>query len=115
MALFKKTKYSIVTPPAKEEIPAGLWIKCKGCSNVIYRTKLEENLQVCPQCNYHYPMTAQERIALLADEGSFMEMDPGLDSVDALQFGGNGIYLEKLEQSKKKTGMTDAIVCGVAT
>jgi len=115
MALFKKTKYTIVTPPAKKEIPAGLWIKCKGCSNVIYKTKLEENLQVCPQCNCHYPMTAEERVVLLTDEGSFMEMDAGLESVDTLQFGGNGVYAEKLEQSKKKTGMNDAIVCGPAS
>lgn len=115
MPLFKKANYAIVTPPTKKEIPAGLWIKCKGCTQVIYKTKLEENLQVCPQCGYHYPMTAAERIALLTDKDSFKEIDADLLSVDALNFAGSGVYPEKLASSKKKTGMKDAVVCGTAT
>lgn len=114
MALFKKSKYSIVTPVARKEIPAGLWLKCKGCATVLYKSKLEENLQVCAQCGYHYPMTAPERIALLTDADSFREMDADLRSVDPLEFGGKGVYPEKYEASVKKTGMNEAIVCGTA-
>jgi acetyl-CoA carboxylase carboxyl transferase subunit beta len=114
MPLFTKTQYSIVPPSAKKEIPAGLWLKCKGCSTVIYRTKLEDNLQVCPHCEYHYPMTAAERISLLTDKDTFQEMDDSLESVDVLAFDGKGVYGEKLKASKEKTKLNDAIVCGTA-
>ena len=115
MSLFKKrAQYTIVTPPAKKEIPAGLWLKCKGCATVIYKSKLDENLQVCPHCEFHYPLTAAERIRLLSDEASFVEMDANLTSVDALGFAGTGIYPQKLAESTAKTGMTDAIVTGTA-
>ena len=67
-ALFKKHDTAIETPSSKKEIPAGLWLKCKGCEEVLYRAKLEENLQVCPHCSHHYPMTAHERITLLTDK-----------------------------------------------
>ena len=112
MALFKKANYTIVTPPQKKEIPIGLWIKCKGCSQVIYRTKLEENLQVCPQCGFHYPMTIDERLAQLVDKDSFQEVDADLTSIDSLNFAGTGVYPEKLAKDQKKTGLKDAIVCG---
>ncbi|MFA5206827.1 MAG: acetyl-CoA carboxylase, carboxyltransferase subunit beta [Lentisphaeria bacterium] len=115
MALFKKrAQYTIVTPPAKKEIPAGLWLKCKGCSTVIYKTKLDENLQVCPHCDYHYPLTAEERIRLLTDAGSFVERDANLTSVDALAFAGTGVYAKKLEESTAKSGMKDAVITGTA-
>ncbi|MFA4945632.1 MAG: acetyl-CoA carboxylase, carboxyltransferase subunit beta [Lentisphaeria bacterium] len=115
MTFFKKPKYAIVTPPTKKEIPAGLWLKCKGCSQVIYRTKLEESLQVCPHCGYHYPMTAAERIALLTDPGSFRETDAGLASADPLQFADGKTYPDKIRGSQIKTGLTDAVVTGTAT
>jgi len=115
MPLFKKNKYSTVRSTARRGIPAGLWLKCKGCGNVIYRSKLEENLQLCPECGYHYPLTARQRIELLTDRKSFREMDANLDSVDVLGFAGTGVYEQKLEASKKKTGMTEAVLCGTAT
>ncbi len=118
MPLFKKTQYSTlsVTPqPVKREIPPGLWEKCKGCDAVVYGDKIKGNNQICPECGYHYPLTASERIEQLTDAGSFKEIDGRMTSVDILDFAGNGVYPEKLAGSKKKTGMTDAIVCGTAT
>ena len=114
MAIFNKPKYSTVRPSAKREIPPGLWLKCKGCGACIYRTRLEANCHVCPECEYHYPLTADQRLALLTDDGTFAEMDAALDSVDVLSFAGSGIYAEKLAASKRKTGMTEAVVCGTA-
>ncbi len=113
MALFRKPQYSTVRA-SKKEIPQGLWIKCKGCALVIYQSKVQENLNVCPECGYHYPMTAQERIASLTDGDSFSEIDSDLESVDALEFSGDNIYSQKLAASKEKTGMKDAMVCGTA-
>ena len=115
MPIFKKPKYSTVRPPStKREIPPGLWLKCKGCEACIYRVRLEGNCHVCPECEYHYPLTAAQRIDLLTDEGAFTEMYAELTSVDVLGFAGNGIYGEKLAASKEKTGMTEAVVCGTA-
>ena len=130
-ALFRKSKYSTISgihaePPAphhagltaeplkKKEIPEGLWEKCKKCEEIIYTKTREENLNLCPRCSYHYPMTAQQRIALLTDEGSFREIDADIESVDTLRFEGVASYTDKLAASKKKTGLTDAVVCGHA-
>ena len=114
MALFKRRNYSTVRPARKKDIPPGLWVKCKGCHTALYRSKLDDNLQVCPHCGYHYPLTAWQRIELLTDDGSFNEMDDSLESVDAIDFAGNDIYKEKLAASHKKSGLRDAVVCGDA-
>ncbi len=113
MALFRKPQYSTVRS-SKKEIPEGLWIKCKGCGVVVYQSKIKDNHSVCPECGYHYPLTAWERIEILTDQDSFSEIDPDLSSVDALSFCGNNIYVEKLAAAKKKTEMKDAIICGTA-
>ncbi len=114
MPLFKKTRYSTVRTAPKKDIPAGLWLKCKGCEAIVYQSSLAENRNVCPKCDFHYPLTAQERIELLTDPGSFSEIDPALRSVDALQFAGGTVYVGKLEEARAKTGLNDAIVCGTA-
>lgn len=111
MAFFRKPKYSTIRS-SKKEIPPGLWIKCKGCGIVIYQNKIRENQNVCQECGYHYPLTAWERIESLTDEGTFAEIDGNLESVDHLEFSDKKIYPEKLENSRKKTGMNEAIVCG---
>ena len=114
MPLFRKLQYSTVRAP-KRDIPEGLWHKCNGCGVVVYRAKIADNLSVCPECDFHYPLTAEQRIELLTDEGSFREVDSQLTSLDPLDFaGGNGMYEEKLEAAYKKTGLNDAIVCGTA-
>jgi len=116
MSIFRKKKYSTIRPVSikKKDIPKGIWDKCKSCNEVIYQDKLKENLNICPKCSFHNPMTASERIKLLTDDGSFKEVDESIESVDTLKFEGIS-YSDKLEANKKKTGMKDAVVCGTAT
>jgi len=115
MALFKRRKYSTVRTTVKHDVQPDSWLKCKGCGSVIYRSKLDENHEVCSECNHHYPLTAAERIELLTDARSFKELDATLSSIDVLKFGGPGAYVEKLEAARTKSGLTDAIVCGSGT
>jgi len=116
MSIFnKKKKYSTLhSVKKKNDIPHGLWDKCKSCNEVVYRKKMQENLYVCPKCSYHIPLTAQQRIELLTDQDSFASFDDNMESVDVLKFEGVATYTDKLEANKKKTGMKDAIVCGLA-
>jgi len=111
MALFGKPKYTIVRLK-KKDIPDGLWTKCEECSEVLYNKTLDENLKVCPKCNYHFTLGAYERIATLLDEGTFEEFDKDMDSRDPLLFKGPKTYKEKLSQDQKSTGMRDAAITG---
>lgn len=113
MPLFNKLQYSTLkTPSRKKEIPEGLWLKCKGCETIVYRSKIEDNNNVCPTCGFHYPLAAKKRIDLLTDKNTFSEFDEGLSSRDPLNFAGGEIYPQKLKKSEKKTGLKDAVVCG---
>lgn len=96
-------------------IPDGSWVKCKSCSQTLYTDRLEDNLQVCWYCNCHLPMNSPTRIKSLTDPDSFKEMDGALRSVDRLHFVDSRPYSERLVESEKKTGLSDAIICGSAT
>lgn len=111
MALFGKPKYTLVKVKRKE-IPEGIWSKCPECQAPSYSKTLKDNFNVCPGCNYHFLLTAPERVSLLMDEGTFEEMDAGLTSVDPLDFKGPKTYKEKLDSDRKKTGLTDAVITG---
>ena len=114
MPLFKKLQYSTVKSTQKKEIPEGLWMKCKGCETIIYRSKVEDNNNVCPDCGHHYPLPAYDRAKLLSDKDSFREIDPDMTSQDPLEFADGEVYPKKLESSKQKSGLNDAIICGTA-
>jgi acetyl-CoA carboxylase carboxyl transferase subunit beta len=111
MALFGKPKYTIVKLKRKE-IPDGLWTKCEECSEVLYNKTLDENLRVCPKCDYHFVLGAHERIAMLIDKDSFDELDGQLISDDPLQFKGPKTYKEKILQDQAATGLKDAVITG---
>lgn len=113
MAWFKKTRE--VKAEKKVKIPEGLWVKCDICKEIIYKKELEKNLQVCPKCNYHFRISASERINLIADEGSFMEIDAELSTTDPLNFKDTIPYKYRLEENKKKTGLKEATIYGDAT
>ncbi|MGE5300579.1 MAG: acetyl-CoA carboxylase, carboxyltransferase subunit beta [Acidobacteriota bacterium] len=113
MAWFKKSKE--IKTDKKVKIPEGLWVKCESCREIIYKREIEKNLQICPKCNYHFRISARERLGLLVDEGSFIEMDAGLTSNDPLAFRDKVPYREKLEENKRKTGLEDAAISGEAT
>ncbi|HLL49958.1 MAG TPA: acetyl-CoA carboxylase, carboxyltransferase subunit beta [Thermomicrobiales bacterium] len=98
------------------QIPEDLWIKCAKCGELIYSRELERNYQVCPKCSYHFRLRARERIALLADPGSFVELHATVLPEDPLGFAdGVGSYDRKLEQTQDKSGEPEAIVVGGAT
>lgn len=111
MALFGKPKYTIVRLK-KKDIPDGLWTKCVGCSEVLYNKALDENLKVCPKCNYHFVLSAYERINMLADSQTFQEFDKDLESLDPLDFKGPKTYKEKISQDQQSTGLKDAVITG---
>ena len=110
--MFGKPKYTIVKIAKKKDIPEGLWTKCEECGEIIYNKALEENMKVCPKCSYHFVLTAQERITMLLDAGSFEERDSGLRSMDPLQFKGPRTYEEKLKQDEADTGLSEACISG---
>ena len=115
MSLFSSGKYSTLkkrTGESRMVIPDGSWVKCKNCSQTLYTDRLADTLQVCWNCGAHLPMTAPERIAMLSDEGSFVEMFSNLRSVDALKFTDSKPYTARLAESIKKTGMNEAVICG---
>jgi acetyl-CoA carboxylase carboxyl transferase subunit beta len=111
MALFGKPKYTIVRLK-KKEIPDGLWTKCEECQETLYNKTLEENFRVCPKCNYHFLLSAYERINVLFDKDTFAEFDKDMLSLDPLDFKGPKTYKEKLKQDQEATGMKDAVISG---
>ena len=113
MAIFKKPILRSRAHKARE-MPEGLWTKCPGCGEVIHNLALAENLHVCPKCSHHFTMGSKERIASLADPGSFVETDAALTSVDSLEFKGVATYADRLASYKEKTGLVDAILTGTA-
>lgn len=111
MTIFKKPTLKF-SNKKKREMPEGLWTKCPGCSEMVHHLAVEENLRVCPKCDYHFSMGAGERIATLVDEGSFEEVDAAMSAVDPLGFKGVATYEERLETYRKKTGLVDAVITG---
>ncbi|SHH46965.1 acetyl-CoA carboxylase, carboxyltransferase subunit beta [Tepidibacter thalassicus] len=85
------------------------WIKCSSCNNDIFKKEVEENLNVCPKCNYHFKFSARERIDLLIDEGTFVELDKDLTSINILNFPE---YEEKIDKYSKKTKEKEAVITG---
>jgi acetyl-CoA carboxylase carboxyl transferase subunit beta len=112
MAWFKKTKD--IRIDKKGKIPEGLWVKCDGCKEVVYKKEIDKNLKVCPKCNYHFRISARERLKLLVDEGSFVELDEGLVTVDPLNFKDTVSYKDRVKEKQKKTGLKEAVISGDA-
>lgn len=98
----------------KRDLPDGLWLKCDGCSQMVFKKQVEERLQVCPECNYHFRISAKERIAITVDEGSFQELYGDLEPVDYLGFVDRKTYLQRIEDEQAKTGLKDACLIGTA-
>lgn len=106
-----KNKYATVTTKSKLTIDVvdDNWKKCNRCNEIIYNEDLKDNLNICPKCGNYFRLTAFERIELLIDAGTFIEEDMTLNSEDYLEFPG---YNEKLENSREKSRMLDAIISG---
>jgi acetyl-CoA carboxylase carboxyl transferase subunit beta len=115
MALFRKPKYIKVTVSKKKNIPGGLWTKCPDCGEIIYNKKLEENLYVCPKCNFHFTLDIHKRIDGLLDKDSFKEYYEDLETLDPLGFRGPKTYLDKLKKDRDLTGLREAAVVGTGS
>jgi acetyl-CoA carboxylase carboxyl transferase subunit beta len=112
MAWFKKARKPIASSTAEKpsRVPEGLWIKCPGCTQLIYKKDLEESLNVCPKCAHHFRIDATQRLCSLFDGGRYTEHFPNLISVDPLQFTDTKPYRQRLQHSIAATGLKDAII-----
>ncbi len=99
----------------KVTVPEGLWIKCNNCAEIVYSKEIDRNLKVCPKCDYHFRISARERIELLVDPGTFTEFDSQLQSEDPLGFKDSQKYVDRIKTARKKTGLNDAVISGICT
>ncbi len=115
MTWFRKEQFTVLkAPQLKDRIPDGLWYKCENCLNILYIKDFMQNLKVCPRCNFHARLNADERIAMLVDEGTFQEIDTNVLPTDPLKFVDSKPYSERLETAKQKANLTEAIKTGLA-
>jgi acetyl-CoA carboxylase carboxyl transferase subunit beta len=106
------TPSSAAMKRTKRGVPEGLWIRCPGCKGSIYRKEAEKLLNVCPKCEYHFYVSASERVRHVLDEGTFEEWDGHLMPSDPLEFADQKPYKERLVAEQKRTGLTDAALTG---
>ena len=114
MAWFWRRKGDEEARPKKVNIAEGLWVKCDSCKEIVYRAEVDRAGRVCPKCHYPFRLSARERIAGLADEGSFEEHAAALRSVDPLGFKDTKKYPDRLKQARAKTGLEEAVITGTA-
>ena len=107
--LFNKT---FDNKPAVKEEASSHWIKCKSCHSTMYYKEVENQNYVCPKCGYHIRIGVKERIALLADEETFVEHDASLEPVDPLEFMDKKTYKKRIEEGFAKTGRKSSVVAG---
>ena len=107
----KKKKYLTVQDSKQNDVPAGIMTKCPKCKKIMYTKELDENLNVCFNCDHHISLSAYKRIEAISDEDTFNEFDKGMTSANPLDFPG---YIEKIEKDQKKTDLNEAVVTGTA-
>lgn len=112
MAWFRKEKQPLQASREKRVQTEGLWVKCEGCKQIVWKRDLEGNLLCCPKCGYHFKMTAPERLTMLFDGGHYTEHDARLASPDPLGFVDTKPYRERLKKAQMQTGMKDALIAG---
>jgi len=116
MAWFKKTRKPIESTGEKpSRIPEGLWVKCPGCTQIIYNKDLDANQQVCPKCAHHFRISAADRLRSLFDDGKWTEHFSNLTSTDPLKFTDTKPYRNRLKDTIAKTGMKDAVIIATGT
>lgn len=102
---------NILTRP-KRGVPEGLWKRCPSCQATIFRKEVERRMGVCPECDYHWYVSARERIRQVLDEGTFEEWDADLEPCDPLEFVDKQPYCERLKLEQDRTGLKDACIVG---
>ena len=114
MPWFRKPKNLKSEPVPVEERRVkteNVFVKCEECDAPLYKRDLEESLQVCPHCNYHFRLDAPSRLAMLFNDGEYVELDAEVISIDPLEFTDTKPYPERLEQAKQVSGLPEAIIC----
>ena len=113
MGWFKRIQGGITTSTNdKKETPEGLWYKCPKCKHIAPTEEHESGLSVCEKCGYHERINADGYFSFLFDDGKFKELDPKMEAKDPLQFEDTKKYKDRLIQTKKKTGLKDALTSG---
>jgi acetyl-CoA carboxylase carboxyl transferase subunit beta len=112
MAWFKKTRKPIASSTAEKpsRVPEGLWVKCPGCTQLIYNKDLEASLNVCPKCAHHFRINATERLKALFDDADYQEHFADLTSTDPLQFTDTKPYRDRLKASQESSGLKDSVI-----
>jgi len=99
----------------RKEMPEGLWLRCPGCEHMLYKSNVERNLNVCPDCGHHFRISATTRIEYLVDEGSFQQMLDDLTTNDPLGFKfRDTTYKQRIKADEKKSGAKEAMLIGKA-
>ncbi len=110
-----KSKWNGFSLKPRKEMPAGLWVRCPGCEHMLYKSAVEKNLNVCPECNHHFRIEAATRIKYLADEDSFQEILGDLTTEDPLGFKfRETTYKQRIKDDAKKSGAKEAMLIGKA-
>jgi len=110
MAWFKRETGELDTSGEKKVRTEGLWVKCEGCRQIIWKKDLEENMNVCPKCDKHFRIDARTRLAQLLDDNLYESFDGNLASTDPLKFVDLKPYSSRLKQAQNDTGLKDAII-----
>lgn len=112
MSWFKKLLPSRIRTETsqKKGVPEGLWVKCLGCSEVLYGTELTKNLMVCPSCAFHHRISARERIEHILDEVGQEEIAASLEPIDRLKFKDSKKYKDRIYQAQRATGEKEALI-----
>src|SRR3984893_15904008 len=111
MAWFRKEKKPKEPTEKQTTIPEGLWVKCDDCKEVLYRKEVEQNLNVCPKCGYHFRLNARERFEILFDDGKYKEFAANIHSGDPLEFRDTKRYRDRLRVYEQRVGKGDAVLC----
>lgn len=115
MPWFRKTKDRKSEPVPVEERRVkteNVFVKCEECDAPLYKRDLEESLQVCPHCGYHFRLDAPSRLSMLFNDGVYQELDAEVISIDPLEFTDTKPYTERLEQAQRISGLPEAIISG---
>jgi acetyl-CoA carboxylase carboxyl transferase subunit beta len=117
MPWFRKKSQKIESVPAEERVvkTEGIFVKCDECDTALFKPDLEESLQVCQNCGYHFRLDARTRLSYLFDDGNYEELDNEVISIDPLEFVDSKPYPERLEQARRMTGLPEAIINGRGT
>ena len=110
MAWFKRESGELDTSGEKRVKTEGLWVKCEGCRQIIWKKDLEDNMNVCPKCDKHFRIDARTRLALLLDDNRYETFDGDIASTDPLKFVDLKPYSSRLKQAQADTGLNDAII-----